>query len=206
MNTIKLNFINRSNDVNNSDVVIFQKNVATTAEETAIAWTVITNCGPGWNHPFNYPLQSTVAASDSWGNYSPQLSASAGESFSVENSTSGDVLHLTGSASSAQEIEVKNNLTMGAVNANIFKDGRLLAIETSIAPGQKAVFEFKPTIFIGVVSQVQEGEVVNSAIISQVNTEISLLGLQSADIVMTGGGPGAQSTPFQFSLENINYA
>jgi hypothetical protein len=206
MNTIKLNFINRSNDVNNSDVVIFQKNVATTAEETAIAWTVITNCGPGWNHPFNYPLQSTVAASDSWGNYSPQLSASAGESFSVENSTSGDVLHLTGSASSAQEIEVKNNLTMGAVNANIFKDGRLFAIETSIAPGQKAVFEFKPTIFIGVVSQVQEGEVVNSAIISQVNTEISLLGLQSADIVMTGGGPGAQSTPFQFSLENINYA
>jgi hypothetical protein len=205
MNTIKLNFINQSNDVNNSDVVIFQKNIATIVE-TAVAWTVISNCVPGWNHPFNYPLQSTVAASDNCGNYSLQLSASPGESFSMQSSTSGDQLHLAGSASNPEEIEVTNNLTVGEINANILKEGRVLAIKTGVVPGEKAVFEFKPTIFIGVVSQVQEGEVIYSAIISQVNTEISLFGLQSADIVMTGGGPGAQSTPFAFSLENVVYA
>ncbi|MBT9441299.1 MAG: hypothetical protein IV087_05435 [Acidovorax sp.] len=43
----------------------------------------------------------------------------------------------------------------------------------------------------------------NSAIISNINTELSLLGIASADIVMTGGGPGANSTPFAFNLENI---
>jgi hypothetical protein len=58
-------------------------------------------------------------------------------------------------------------------------------------------------LFIGVVSQVEEGEVMNSAILSDINTELSLLGIQSADIVMTGGGAGPQATPFEFTLENV---
>ena len=43
----------------------------------------------------------------------------------------------------------------------------------------------------------------NSAILSDINTELSLLGIQSADIVMTGGGAGPQATPFEFTLENV---
>jgi hypothetical protein len=43
----------------------------------------------------------------------------------------------------------------------------------------------------------------NSAIISSVNTELSLLGIASADIVMRGGGPGAGSTAFQFDFDNV---
>ena len=77
------------------------------------------------------------------------------------------------------------------------------ASKTSIAPGQKAVFHFKPTIWIGAISQVAQGEVMNSAIINDVETEISLLGIASADIVMTGGGSGAASTAFEFNLENV---
>ena len=53
------------------------------------------------------------------------------------------------------------------------------------------------------MSQVEQGQIINAAIISEVNTEISLLGIQSADIVMTGGGPGADSQPFSFHLENV---
>ena len=206
METIKLNFINKSNDVNDSDVVIFQKNVSTDFEELAVAWTVISNCSPGWNHPFNYPLQSTIAASDSWGNYSPQLTATPGQQFSVTKGPSGDELKLSGNASSPGEIEMLNALSQGAVTANIFKDGRLLATKTNVVPGQKAVFEFKPTVFVGVVSQVVEGQVMNSAILSSINTEISLLGISSADIVMTGGGAGPEAEPFAFSLGNVIYA
>ena len=44
----------------------------------------------------------------------------------------------------------------------------------------------------------------NSAIISQINSEINLFGITSADIVMSGGGPGKNSEPFNFTLENIN--
>ncbi|MES2039784.1 MAG: hypothetical protein V4495_18360 [Pseudomonadota bacterium] len=203
---IKLNFINNSNDTNNSSVVIFQKNVATNFDETAVAWKVIENCGVGDNHPFTYPLSSHVSASDSWGNYTPKLVAQNGNLFHVALSSSGTQLSLAGDASNQAQIHVANELPKGAVNASIYKDGTLLATHTSVAPGQKAAFEFKPTIWIGVASQVVQGQVMNSAIISDLNTELSLLGIAGADIIMTGGGPGANSTPFVFHLENIVFA
>ena len=48
-----------------------------------------------------------------------------------------------------------------------------------------------------------EGQPLNAAIVSSVNTEISLLGIASADIVMTGGGAGPGAKPFVFTLQNV---
>ncbi len=200
---IQLNYINNSNDANNSQVVIFQKNVATNFDELAVAWQVIQYCGYGDNHPFRFPMSMQVGASDSYGNYTPQLTAQNGQLFTMQMSASGDTLVYSGAATSMNEVQVLNGLQKGAINASIYKDGRLLAIKTSIAPQQRAVFEFKPTIWIGVASQVVQGQVMNSAILSDINTELSLLGIASADIVMTGGGPGPNATPFQFNLQNI---
>lgn len=202
---IKLNFINRSNDANNSEIVLFQKNVATDFDELAIAWLVIQNCGQGDNHPFVYPMEMDVSASDSYGNYTPKLPAQNGQMFQMRMASSGDTLGYAGPGSSSKEVQVLNDLSKGAVSASIYKNGKLLAQKTSIAPQQKAVFEFKPTIWVGAASQIEEGAVMDSAIISSVNTELSLLGIASADLVMTGGGPGPQSTAFQFTLENVRY-
>ncbi|MFV8754430.1 hypothetical protein ACNOYE_28110 [Nannocystaceae bacterium ST9] len=200
---IQLNFINNSNDSNNSQIVIFQKNVATNFDELAVAWKVIQYCGQGDNHPFVFPMEMMVAASDSYGNYTPQMPAQNGQLFSMSLTTSGDRLVQSGSGTSSSEVQVLNSLPKGAINASIYKDGSLLATKTAVAPQQKAVFQFKPTIWIGVVSQVVQGQVMNSAIISSVNTELSLLGVASANIVMTGGGPGRTSLPFAFNLENV---
>ena len=200
---IQLNFINNSNDANNSKIVIFQKNVATNFDELSVAWKVIEYCGLGDNHPFTFPMEMMVAASDSYGNYTPKMIAENGQLFTMSLTASGDRLVASGAGTSATEVQVLNGLPRGAINANIYKDGKLLATKTSIAPQQKAVFQFKPTIWIGVASQVVQGQVMNSAIISSVNTELSLLGIAKADIVMTGGGPGPSSTPFQFNLENV---
>lgn len=200
---IQLNFVNQSNDQSRSDVVIFQKNVATTYEELAIAWRVIQKCGQGDNHPFTFPMTMQVSASDSYGNFTPRMEAQNGQQYAVRDQPSGDVLGYHGPAAGPREVEVLNKLERGAIGANIFKDGKLLAQKTSIAPQQKAVFEFKPTIWIGVASQVVEGKVMNSAVLSDVNTELSLLGIATADIVMTGGGPGQGSTPFEFELDNV---
>jgi hypothetical protein len=200
---IQLNFINNSNDANNSEIVIFQKNVATNFDELAVAWQVIRYCGQGDNHPFVFPMTMQVGASDSYGNYTPQLDAQNGQLFQMALTASGDRLVPAGNGTSPKEVQVLNSLPKGAINASIYKDGKLLATKTSIAPQQKAVFEFKPTIWIGVASQVVQGQVMNSAILESINTELSLLGIASADIVMTGGGPGANATPFAFNLENI---
>lgn len=200
---IHLNFINDSNDMNNSEIVVFQKNAATDFDELAVAWLVIKYCGQGDNHPFVYPASMQVGASDSYGNYTPQIDAQYGQLFQMTLTPSGDRLELAGSGTSSREVQVLNSLPKGAINAGIYKAGKLLATKTSIAPQQKAVFEFKPTLWIGVVSQVEEGDVLNSAILSNIDTEISLLGIASADIVMTGGGPGSGATPFVFRLENV---
>ncbi|MBI1771083.1 MAG: hypothetical protein HYR68_01735 [Burkholderiales bacterium] len=200
---VQLNFINNSNDVNNSEVVIFQKNVATNFDELPVAWMVIKYCGIGDNHPFTFPMSMYVGASDSWGNYTPQLAAEYGKLYSMRLTNSGDKLVAYGNSTSAKEVQVLNDLPKGAINASIYKSGKLLATKTSIAPRQTAVFEFKPTIWIGVASQVEQGQVMNSAIVYDINTELSLLGIASADIVMTGGGPGRNPTPFSFKLGNI---
>jgi hypothetical protein len=205
MDTIKLNFINQSEDANNSSIVIFQQNVAEDFGELAIAWRVIENCGRLDSHPFTYSMNFEVSAGDSYGNHTPQTTAYYGQAFDLFKDRSGDVLQLSSvPASSPDKVEMRNNLERGAMNANCYRDGKLMASKTGIAPRQKAIFEFQPIIYIGVVSQIQEGDVMNSAIVSQINTQINLFGIESADIVMTGGGPGMNSTPFNFSLENIN--
>ena len=73
MKAIKLNFINRSNDVNNSSVVIFQKNVATSFEELAVAWKVVKNLGMGDYHPFEYTYGLQVSSKDSAGSFFVKL-------------------------------------------------------------------------------------------------------------------------------------
>ncbi len=200
---IKLNFINQSNDVVNSEVVIFQKNVADPGREVAVAWTVIQNCGQGDNHPFDYPLAMSALASDSYGNYSPQFPAQPGQAFEMVRTTSGDQLRPAGNASSMEEVDIQNNLPQGSINAWIYKSGKPFAVKANLAPGQKAAFVFEPAIYIGVVSQIEEGSIIDAAMLDVVNTEISLLGLASADIVMTGGGAGTSAKPFQFTLQNV---
>jgi hypothetical protein len=201
---IHLKFINNSNDTNNSDVVVFQKNTGP-GGQTAVAWTVIRNCGKGQNHPFVYPIETTIAASDSWGNFTPQLQAENGQVFHMIHDASGDRLELASQPGSPNDIQLRNDLQKGAINAHVFKANRLLALKTGIAPAQKASFSFKPVLWIGVASQVEQGEVMDSAIAAAIETEISLLGIRSADIVMTGGGSGVNARPFQFELENVVY-
>ena len=199
---IKLNFINRSNDNNNSEIVIFSQNVATNFEKLPVAWIVIPNCARGDNHPFVYPLSLAVGAEDAYGNYTPQLPASDGQLFAMTRTTSGDELSLAGRSSSAEEVQVENRLQEGAINALVYKDGRIFAAKTGVAPGQVASFRFEPKIWIGAASQATPGQLLNTAIMSSIKTEISLLGLTSADIVMTGGGAGPDAQPFEFHLEN----
>ena len=116
---IRLNFINRSNDANNSQIVIFQQDPASDTGTPAAPWKVIANCAPGDSHSFTFPK------------------------------------------------------TLG------------------------------PTIWIGAAPQAAEGRPPPPAIVSSINTQLSLLNVASADIVMTGGGPGANSQPFTFSLANV---
>jgi hypothetical protein len=207
MNTesLRLTVVNDSSDANNSTILIFQQNVTPSQGERAIAWQVIKNLGRTWRHSFDYDFELEVGAMDSYGNRSPALSAAPGDLFSIYKDNSGDQLRAIGNVpNGSTEIWVRNDLGLGASNACVYRGGQLLANKTSIAPGQMASFQFNPSISIGVLSQrnVSAGQPLSSAILSAVNTQVSLAGLTgSADIVITGGGPGRTSTPFTFTLQ-----
>lgn len=79
----------------------------------------------------------------------------------------------------------------GAIDANIFKDGKLLATKTGLDPHQ---------VVIGAIpaDALQEGSNLTAAILGNAKTELTLTGLTSATIVMTGGG----DQPLQFTLQD----
>lgn len=199
---IKLNLINNSNDANNSQVVIFQKNPVAHTDEQAVAWRVIQNCGQGDNHPFVFPLNMSVGAADSYANKLPQPPVDSGQSLKM--AFDGEQWQLQAAdGGNPSEAQVVNDLPTGAINASIYKDGKLLAADSLQEASAAGEPEAQPSLLIGVAPQGSAGEAANTAIVADINTEISLLGIASADIVMTGGGPGPNATPFTFTLENI---
>jgi hypothetical protein len=207
MPSVALNFINNSNDTNPNGIVIFQQNVADSAgtlPEVPVAWLVFSNVGHGVAHPFQVPMDIAVAASDSFGAATPQSPASSGSRFDMVSSVSGNQLKLSSQAASKpQVVEVYNELPVGAINAMAYRNGLLLAQKTSIAPGQKVAFAFDPKIYIMLNSQIQQGDIIDATMLYNNETMISLLGISSADIVMTGGGSGADAQPVLFTLQNV---
>ena len=205
MSDIQLKVLNRSNDINNSNIVVFQKNVSADANVQTIAWRVIKNLGIGDYHPFTYPMAFEIAAKDANGNYMPNQKCTNGQAFEVIMSSSGHVLQRASyPSSSPAEVQVYNNLSLGDIDAQCYRDGKLLAAKTNVSPGMKASFEFLPKIFIGMVSQIEQGAVMSSNIPVQFLTELDLLGVSEADIVLTGGGGGEEATPFVFQMTNIS--
>lgn len=202
---IALRFINRSNDCGNSEVVLFQRNVVPDLDEFALAWKVIRFCGRDCLHPFTYSTAIELALGDEHGNFSPRLRAGDTGRFVVDTHPGGRGRLVPASAHSAVtgELEVANQLTRGAVNVNAFSAGRLIAAKHAVAPGQKAVFRFTPTLWIGLASQVQESRALSAGVLSSDHTMLPLAGVTRADIVMTGGGSGADAQPFAFTLDNV---
>ena len=203
MSDINLNFVNQSDDTSKSEIVIYQQNQAESFDNLSVAWVVIKNCGRGDHHRFEFPMVFEVAANDSWGNHTLMLHASKGEAFEVVQAPSGNIIQRASKpAANPNEIEIVNGLTSEDITGDIFRGGRLLAFKAGVLPEHKAAFQFGPKLFIGAASGIEEGNVLSSAQVQTLNTELNLEGISSADIVMKGG----DGEPLTFSLENIKYS
>ena len=190
-----------------TDVVIFQKNKTWQKQPNIVPWKVIKHCSAHQYHPIEYTDELKVSIGDSWGNFSfpqvvePQthyevMKLPIGRQFRKANQQFRDVRGLT----------IKNNLHRGAISVNVYRNGRLVAQDPVVIPGQQSFFAFEPILYIGAVSDIQEGIVHHSAVMRNVNTQLSLLGVRSADIVMRDSDPRQPSLqPFSFSLENFGF-
>lgn len=202
MMNITLNFVNQSNGISADSIAIFQKNVASISD-SPVAWVVFDNPAKGTAFPFQYNFPATVAASDSFGNTTSQLSAPNGCRFDMMSSVQGNQLRLSKHPAIAPvAIEVYNELPVGAINAMVYNNGLLCAQKTGIAPGQKADFVFEPSLYIALGNGIQQGDLLDATETAN-PAFISLLGIRSADIYMVGGGSGTDAKPIEFFLQNV---
>ena len=198
--------INKSSDQNNSNVVFFKRNLAGW-DSPAIAWRVISLDGTTAFSEFSYNTSFFISTQDSYGNISDPKEAKFGQNWKVFEIPSGKMIKDTGApAIKSDEIELKNQLMKGSINAHLYNEGFLIAAETGIAPGQKGIIGLDHHIYVGVSSQVKEGEEINSAILNDINQSFSLVGITKAELIVTGGGQGPNAEPFQFELVPLSYA
>lgn len=205
MKEIYLNFINRSNGGNNENIVIYQPNETSLGhDEFPIAWKVIKNCGINESHSFIYSEIVDVAISDSFGGFRDSVEAAEGRLMEYVQGNLGGELRLTSKfTSSPFEFEVKNDLGGGSVSINCLRSGRVLATIDSVYHGESALFRFSENIFIGVAPDIDEGEKFKASDLVDTAGQLNLTGMESADIIMTGGGEGDNAQPLAFTIENI---
>lgn len=105
---------------------------------------------------------------------------------------------------------VENNVEVVIIQKNVATDFDERAVDWRVIrycrQGNNYPFDLpltRPTLWIGAVPHIAHGPVMNSAILSTINTELNLQGIASADIVMTGGGRGGDAMPFDYYLDNI---
>src|ERR1700741_452065 len=105
---VEFNFVNKSYDKNDSEILLFQKNASADANEI-IAWKVIKNCKPGDHHAFKYSFDLAISVGDAYDDYSPRQAAAPGEAFRMTHIDSGNELLADGASKDKNAIEVKND-------------------------------------------------------------------------------------------------
>jgi len=164
------------------NIVLFQKNIVDPFETNIIAWQVV-RLKRGESKVVYYSPLLRI---------SPTFVISPGSKYTI--TPTGTT--FTGSSGSPSEIDIENDTGFSVYN-QIFRSRKLLDADT-ILNGQTQSYLFFPAFFIGNVSNVEEGDTLTPAEVASVNTQISLLGIKSTDIAITGS-PGNYS----FTLENV---
>jgi hypothetical protein len=113
--------------------------------------------------------------------------------YAVDLTTNSIVEH--GASSSPTEFGVINTISSDIV-VTIKRNGN--AIEsTTVIPSATKKFQYQPKMLVGASDNLKD-----IMPLAEVNTEVSILGIKSASIVITGGN----GSPYSFSLQNIIYS
>jgi PKD repeat protein len=196
-----ITFINESGNPNPQTVFVFARNAASPSGELTdeIAWRVMSDIGTGSSSVLIYPRTFTVRASDAWGNFTPPLAAEIGRQYQVIADASGTELIPNESASQPNAIEVVSMLATGAIDVALYKNDKAFMQKTSVSPGQKATFILEPKLYWGIASDIEEGQVIGSAVLqTDVFFEQDLEGVTQATVTLTGDATDG----YQFEVES----
>lgn len=141
MSDININFINKSSDTNNSNIVIFQKPTTPDYGLQTIAWMVIKNTGKGQHHPFPYSFDYYISA----GNTQMQLLAQHKTLYQVANNDGHVIMEAKpDEGDSDKGYTFTNELAFEIVSADLYNSGSLISSMEHVAPQEKITFETQP--------------------------------------------------------------
>ncbi|HEX6096875.1 MAG TPA: hypothetical protein VF432_11170 [Thermoanaerobaculia bacterium] len=180
-NNISIRYENHSSDTV-SDVLVFTKN--TRADLDALpptAWQVISRVGYNGYHQFVYTIDTKIAVAWDGGNTGVMPSdTSEGTVWSLTTVGNDYELQQSGLATLTNEIDVINDVHVdNGIAVTLLKDGKPIMTQPLVAYGEKAEFGLMPKIYVGLVSNIIEGETLKSAVMSKDFTMFDLTGLKS---------------------------
>lgn len=196
-NLVNLRFINRSNTVGGTDIIVFQKNLEGVMDENIVAWQICT-LAQDEADDIVYDKRLQLGYNVIGVGRVTTVNASVGNIYGLNNG-----VYYSGEWMSPSELATFNTNPY-AIVVEVYRSGNVLSALPA-GSDDTSLFRFNPTIWVGVVSSIEEGDVLDSGTVASINTEISLLGIKSADVVMVGGGVGPSAVPYSFMLENIEF-
>jgi hypothetical protein len=201
---IKLDFHNRCRGRHAPTVVIFQMDDED-PEALAVAWKVIRHCAPGWHHPFVFSTEPEINVSDKYGNHLPRLAAENGMTFDLTPLVCGRRLARDRAPGKSDEIVLRNKLTQGGVDVNLYSKGLLLARKRQVGPGMEATFRFGSTLYVGVARRQTEGKMFDPGVVlAECAKVLPLRGIASADLVLEEDDKhGGDGPAYRFTVENV---
>jgi len=200
---VNIKYVNKSMNKDLPKIFIFAKNEVPTfdALKEGVAWKVIDKVGRESSCEFSFPIDTEVLAA--WNNNScktKKLNADIGGKYIVEEDATGIVMNKDGNAASTRAIDVTNDIhVQNGVSVELYKDGKLMMCKNVVGFGQKATFVLHPKLYWGVASEIQEGELLSSAVLdSEHFFEQNLEGVSNVQIALYGNAQEG----YEFKIEN----
>lgn len=200
---VKITYINKSMNKDLPKIFIFTKNEVPTfdALKDGVAWKVIENVGRESNCDFVFPIETEVAAAWAGGSCRTKtLPSNIGSAYIVNQDDTGIVLSNNGSAGDTKSIDVMNDVHVeNGVSVQFFKDHKLMMTKNIVGYGQKATFVLHPKLYWGVASEIQEGQLLSSAVLN--STEFQEINIENVS-QMTVSLNGNAKEGYEFKIES----
>lgn len=200
---VQITYINKSMNKDLPKIFVFTKNETPTfdALKDGIAWKVIEDVGRESSCNFTFPINTEVAAA--WDNgtcLTKQMISNIGSAYVVKKDDTGIVMTNNGVAGDTKSIDVMNEVHVdNGVSVQFFKDNRIMMTKQIVGYGQKATFVLHPKLYWGVASEIQEGELISSAVLNSDHfQEVNLENLSKLTISLNGNAKDG----YEFKIEH----
>lgn len=176
--------VNNHSSSSLDSIVIFQENEKG-PRDFATAWKVFHPFDSGMTHQFEFSNNFEIAFKDRWGNFTARRKVEFGKQYAMVDSSEGSkIVEKESILDNLDCFEMQNELSTGNVDCLVYRNGLLFSQTNGVGPNTKAVFSFKPNIYIGMASGLKDGDPINT---DANYTLFNLEGIKAAEINYTDG-------------------